>query len=69
VAIAEFLPNEERTGPPIALIFAVNMMAVTEHGDTFTFSEISKWLLEAGFKKPRLLEAPAPSPLVLATKP
>jgi 2-polyprenyl-3-methyl-5-hydroxy-6-metoxy-1,4-benzoquinol methylase len=69
VAIAEFLPNEERTGPPSALIFAVNMMLHTDVGDTFTFNEIAGWLREAGFVKPRLLEAPAPSPLILATRP
>jgi ubiquinone/menaquinone biosynthesis C-methylase UbiE len=69
VAISEFMPNEDRTGPPNALIFAVNMLVHTEAGDTFTFPEISTWLREAGFEKPRQLEAPAPSPLVLATKP
>jgi 2-polyprenyl-3-methyl-5-hydroxy-6-metoxy-1,4-benzoquinol methylase len=69
VAISEFMPNEERTGPANALIFAVNMLIHAEAGDTFTFSEIAGWLKEAGFRNPRLLEAPAPSPLVLATKP
>jgi hypothetical protein len=69
IAIAEFVPNDERTGPPNALIFAVNMVVNTEEGDTFTFQEISQWLKEAGFIKPRQLEAPAPSPLILANKP
>lgn len=69
IAIAEWLPNEERTGPPNALIFAVNMLVATEEGDTFTFGEISGWLAEAGFADVRLLEVPGPSPLVLATKP
>lgn len=69
IAISEFMPNEERTGPLNALIFAVNMLIHTEAGDTFTFPEIAGWLAEAGFENPRLLEAPAPSPLVLATKP
>ena len=69
VAIAEFIPNNNRTGPPNALIFAVNMLINTKEGDTFTFREISAWLREAGFRTVRLLEAPAPSPLVLATKP
>jgi cyclopropane fatty-acyl-phospholipid synthase-like methyltransferase len=69
VAIQEFLPNDERTGPPVALIFAVNMLVNTEAGDTFTFAEISQWLREAGFKNPRLLEVPSVSPLVLADKP
>jgi hypothetical protein len=69
VAIAEFTANNERTGPPNALIFSVNMLVHTTEGDTFTFKEMSDWLREAGFRNVRLLDAPAPSPLVLATKP
>jgi ubiquinone/menaquinone biosynthesis C-methylase UbiE len=69
VVISEFLPNDDRTGPPTPLIFAVNMLLHAAAGDTFTFAEISAWLREAGFKNPRLLEAPAPSPLILATRP
>jgi 2-polyprenyl-3-methyl-5-hydroxy-6-metoxy-1,4-benzoquinol methylase len=69
IAISEFVPNEDRTGPPTPLLFAVNMLVHTDEGDTFTFGEISQWLKEAGFKNPRLLEAPAPSPLILATRP
>ena len=51
------------------LIIAVNMLLHTEAGDTFTFAEIADWLREAGFANPRMLEAPAPSPLILATRP
>jgi ubiquinone/menaquinone biosynthesis C-methylase UbiE len=69
IAIQEFIPNNDRTGPPNALIFAVNMLVNTEAGDTFTFAEMSQWLKEAGFKKPRLLNVPSVSPLVLADKP
>jgi 2-polyprenyl-3-methyl-5-hydroxy-6-metoxy-1,4-benzoquinol methylase len=69
VVISEFVPNEQRTAPPTPLIFAVNMLVHSEEGDTFTFREMSGWLREAGFVRPRLLEAPAPSPLVLATRP
>jgi SAM-dependent methyltransferase len=69
IAIAEFLVNDDRTGPPGPLIFAVNMLVNTEDGDTFSFEEISAWLKDAGFVDPRLLDAPGPSPLVLATRP
>jgi 2-polyprenyl-3-methyl-5-hydroxy-6-metoxy-1,4-benzoquinol methylase len=69
IAISEFMPNDDRTGPANALIFAVNMLVHTEAGGTFTFEEVAGWLRSAGFKQPRLLDAPAPSPLVLATKP
>jgi ubiquinone/menaquinone biosynthesis C-methylase UbiE len=69
IAIAEWLPNEERTGPPRALIFAINMLVHTDVGDTFTFGEIAGWLKEAGFENTRTLEAPGPSPLILADRP
>ena len=65
IAIAEWLVNDERTEPLPSLMFAVNMLVNTEHGDTFSFSEIKSWLEEAGFKKARKLEAPGPSPLIL----
>lgn len=69
IAIAEFVCNDDRSGPPNALIFAVNMLVFTEQGDTFTFPEISGWLKEAGFTEIRTVESPGPSPLILATKP
>ncbi len=69
IAIAEMVPNHERTGPPHALIFAVNMIVCTEKGNTYSFKEIGDWLREAGFQNVRQLEAPAPSPLILADKP
>jgi len=69
IAIAEWLVNDERTQPLPPLMFAVQMLVNTEEGDTFSFNEIERWLEEAGFKKVRELEAPGPSPLVLATKP
>jgi ubiquinone/menaquinone biosynthesis C-methylase UbiE len=68
IAVAEFLANDDRTGPPNAMIFAVNMLVNTEHGDTFTFPQISRWLTDAGFTHLRQLQAPGPSPLILATK-
>jgi len=61
--------NEDRTGPVGSLFFAANMLVNTDEGDTFSFEEIREWLMEAGFTNPRLLEAPSPSPLILATKP
>jgi len=69
IVIAEFLVNEDRTGPVGSLFFAANMLVNTDEGDTFSFEEIREWLMEAGFTNPRLLEAPSPSPLILATKP
>lgn len=69
IAIAEWLVNDERTKPLPSLMFSVQMLVNTEKGGTFSFNEIKKWLEDAGFKKVRKLEAPGPSPLILATKP
>ncbi|HEY2856827.1 MAG TPA: class I SAM-dependent methyltransferase [Terracidiphilus sp.] len=69
IAIQEFLVNADRTGPLNGLIFAVNMLVNTDEGDTYSFEEISSWLLEAGFTNSRTLSAPGPSPLILATRP
>jgi len=69
IAIAEWLVNDERTQPLPSLMFAVQMLVNTEKGDTFSFNEIKRWLEEARFKRVRKLEAPGPSPLILATKP
>ena len=69
MVISEFIPNETRTGPPHALLFAVNMLVHNETGDTFTVPEISGWLREAGFVNVRLFDASAASPLILANRP
>jgi ubiquinone/menaquinone biosynthesis C-methylase UbiE len=69
IAIAEFLVNEDRTGPASGLIFAVNMLVNTDTGNTYSFEEISSWLAEAGFVETRTLASRGPSPLILANKP
>jgi hypothetical protein len=60
--------NKDRTGPVGGLFFAVNMLVNTDEGGTYSFEEIGGWLHEAGFSNARLLEAPGPSPLILAEK-
>jgi ubiquinone/menaquinone biosynthesis C-methylase UbiE len=69
IAIAEWLVNDDRTKPLPSLMFSVQMLVNTEKGDTFSFNQIKDWLEKTGFKKVRKLEAPGPSPLILATKP
>lgn len=69
IAIQEFLVNPDHSGPAMGVIFAVNMLINTDSGDTWSFEEISAWLKEAGFTNPRTIDAPGPSPLILATKP
>lgn len=49
LAIIDMIPNDERSGPPFPLIFALNMLVHTDAGDTYTFNEYKDWLREAGF--------------------
>jgi len=69
IVVQEFLVNKDRTGPANGLIFAVNMLINTDEGSTWSFEEIGGWLKDAGFVNPRTVEAPGPSPLILATRP
>ncbi|HLZ66569.1 MAG TPA: methyltransferase [Aliidongia sp.] len=69
IAIGEFLVSQDRTGPPHCLLFAVNMLLHSSAGNAYSFEEIGAWLSEAGFTDIRTLEAPAPSPLILASRP
>jgi hypothetical protein len=41
----------------------------TDRGETYSFGEIAGWLREAGFVDVRSLDAPGPSPLILANRP
>jgi ubiquinone/menaquinone biosynthesis C-methylase UbiE len=66
--IAEFIPNENRTGPALALMFGLNMFVATPEGGVYTMGEYRAWLKEAGFKRVTKLAANAPSPLILAHK-
>jgi hypothetical protein len=69
--IADMIPEDDRRGPLHPLLFALNMLVNTEEGDTFTFSDYSRWCKEGGLKDVRLLPMTAPdySPLVVAEKP
>jgi 3-hydroxy-5-methyl-1-naphthoate 3-O-methyltransferase len=66
--IAEMVPNDTRSGPVLPLLFGLNMIVHTEQGDVFTMRQYREWLKEAGFKRITTIDAPGPSPLILATK-
>jgi ubiquinone/menaquinone biosynthesis C-methylase UbiE len=67
--IAEFVPNDDRTGPPLAMLFGLNMLLHTPHGDVYTMKDYRGWLKQAGFNTIKIIRTPiAASPLILATK-
>jgi hypothetical protein len=48
LVIREFILQEDRTGPPHAALFALNMLVGTEHGNTYTEGQYRTWMEEAG---------------------
>ena len=58
-----------RSGPPVGVLFGVNMLVAGDECDVWSFNTIAGWLKEAGFENARTIDSPGPSPLILATKP
>ena len=68
VVVIDMIPNDERTGPPFALIFALNMLLNTEKGGTYTLEEYTRWLNDAGFKRVETADIQSHSPLIIGYK-
>ena len=66
--IAEFVPNDARTGPPMPVLFGLNMLLHTSEGNVYTLREYRDWLKSAGFRKVATISVPPPSSVILATK-
>jgi 2-polyprenyl-3-methyl-5-hydroxy-6-metoxy-1,4-benzoquinol methylase len=48
---SEVVPNEDRVTPPTAAAFSLIMLANTDAGDAYTFTEYEKMFRNAGFAK------------------
>jgi precorrin-6B methylase 2 len=54
----DFVPNEDRITPPTAAAFGLLMLAGTDSGDVYTFSEYEKMFANSGFRKTTLHPVP-----------
>lgn len=57
VLIRDFILEPEKTSPPQAALFAVNMLVGTKGGSTYTEEEYASWLRGAGFAEVRREDA------------
>jgi 2-polyprenyl-3-methyl-5-hydroxy-6-metoxy-1,4-benzoquinol methylase len=65
----EFVPNEDRVTPPMAAAFSLIMLAETDAGDAYTFSQYEKMFWNAGFAKTTLHPVPdMPQQVLLSEK-
>jgi ubiquinone/menaquinone biosynthesis C-methylase UbiE len=68
MVVIDMIPDDERTGPPFALLFAINMLVNTEEGSTFTMAEYTDWLKEAGFSRVETADIGSHSPAIIGFK-
>ena len=68
IVIIDMIPNNERTGPSFALIFALNMLLHSEKGGTYTLEEYTRWLNDAGFQRVETADIQSHSPLIIGYK-
>lgn len=67
ILIGDFIVDEDRSKAVFPLLFAVNMLTATENGNTFTLSEYTEWLKNAGFVNIRVIDANGAS-IIIADK-
>ncbi len=65
--IAEYVPNDARTGPPMPMLFALTMLLQTDEGNVFTLREFRAWLKDARFRNVTTIPAP-PATVITAQK-
>lgn len=69
VVVVEFIPDDDRSGPPDAVRFALVMLAGTPAGDAYTFAEYESMLRRAGFERATLHElSPSPARVIIAQR-
>lgn len=68
VVIQDHVMAEDRTAPRAGALFAVNMLAGTPEGGTYTEGEYRAWLAEAGFAEVRRVALQGPNELMIATR-
>ncbi len=69
VVIQDFILKPDKTDPKSGALFALNMLVGTRAGSAYSGQEYAGWLRDVGFENPREMGLPAPTDLVVATKP
>ncbi len=68
VVIQDHIMNEEKTAPRSGALFAINMLAGTRNGSTYSEQEYTAWLGEAGFSQVRRISLSGPNDLMVGQR-
>jgi 2-polyprenyl-3-methyl-5-hydroxy-6-metoxy-1,4-benzoquinol methylase len=66
--VAEYIPNDARSGPVMPVLFGLNMLLHSDEGNVFTMRQYRAWLKAIGFRKVTTVPIPPPASLIMATK-
>lgn len=69
LVVAEFVVEDGRTGPPMPLLFNLNMLALADGGKSYEQRELTALVTDAGFAAPRFVPAGPVATLVIAARP
>lgn len=69
LVVQDFVVDEGRTGPPQAVIFALNMLVNTEAGDTYAEAEIRGWMEAASLADVERRDTDFETTLMTGTRP
>jgi (2Fe-2S) ferredoxin len=65
LAVQDFILNPDKTGPPFAALFSLNMLVATDAGASYTESEYTQWMNSAGFAAVSRIALPGPADLIV----
>lgn len=65
LAVQDFILDADKTGPPQAALFALNMLVGTDSGTTYTEREYTDWMKACGFSQVTRINLPGPSDLIV----
>ena len=68
IVIQDFILNNDKTSPPTAALFALNMLVGTRGGSSYSEAEYADWMKKTGFKDFKLIRIPGPTALMVGTR-
>ncbi|GAA4444318.1 methyltransferase [Phytohabitans houttuyneae] len=66
LVICDFVVDDDRSGPPFALLFAAEMLLKSRQGTTWRQADYHAWLTKAGFDDISFHPTPSPATVILA---
>jgi SAM-dependent methyltransferase len=66
LVICDYVVDDDRSGPPFALIFASEMLLKSKQGGTWRRADYHAWLTKAGFEDVSFQPTPSPATVVFA---